>query len=176
MIKPKTVQELPIEAHDMKITIANCCEKASPSFESRKEKGDLKKNFKSPKSYTKESMSVTTSKLIQISEKQREQHPSTRDAGKKCPALKELQEEKYPFPDSDLSRILNDLPEKGIIKLPPSKRPEKAGKSNDPKYYRYHQVVSHPLEKCNILKERKMLLAKDGTIIPDLDEVAKPLI
>ena len=69
-----------------------------------------------------------------------------RDAGKKCLTLKELQEKKYPFPDLDLSGMLDDLLEKGIIELPPSKRPEEAGKTNDPKYCRYHSRQSPPIK------------------------------
>jgi len=67
-----------------------------------------------------------------------------REAGKKRPTLKELQEKKYRFPDLDLSGMMDELLEKGIIELPPSKRPEESGRTNDPKYYRYHRVVSHP--------------------------------
>ena len=66
--------------------------------------------------------------------------------------------------------MLDDLLEKGIIELSPSKRPEESGRTNDPKYCRYHQVVSHPLKKCITLKQRIMQLAKDGTIILDVDE------
>jgi len=69
--------------------------------------------------------------------------------------------------------MLDDLLEKGIIELPPSKRPEEAGRANDLKYYRYHQVVNHLLENCITLKERIMQLAKDGTIILDLNEAAE---
>jgi len=160
----------------MEMTIANRRVKASPTFEARKEKGNLKKTFKSSKSSAKESMSITTSEPIRILEKQRAEekpHPSVRGAGKKRPTLKELQEKKYNhFPDSDLSGMLDDLLEKGIIELPPSKRPKKSRRTNDPKYCRYHRVVNHPLEKCITLKERIMQLAKDGTIIRDLEEAA----
>jgi len=75
----------------MEMTRANNRRKASPAFEARKEKGDLRKKFKSSKSLTKESMLVT-GKPIRISVKQRaeeKQHPSTRDAGKKHPTLKD---------------------------------------------------------------------------------------
>jgi len=121
-------------------------------------------------------MSVTTSEPIRISGKQRTKEkprPSMRDAGKKRPTLKELQEKKYPFPDSNSSGMLDDLLEKGITELPPSKRPEESGMTNDPKYFGYHRVVSHPLEKCFTLKKRIMQLAKDGTIILDLEEAAE---
>ena len=104
MSKPRTFQELATKAYDMEMTIANCRVKASPTFEAKKEKGDLKKTFKSSKSSTKESMSVLTSDPIRISGKQRIEErscPSMKEAGKKRPTLKELQEKKYPFPDSD---------------------------------------------------------------------------
>ena len=160
----------------MEMTIANHRVKASPTFEARKQKGDLKKTFKSSKSSTEESMSVTTSEPIRNSGKQRVEQkpcPSMRDAGKKCPTLKEFQEKKHPFSDSNLSEMLDDLLEKGIIELPTSKRHEESGRTNNPKYYRYDRVVSHPLAKCITLKERIMQLAKDGTIILDLDEAAE---
>jgi len=47
MSKPSTFPELAIKAHDMEMTITNRRMKASPTFEARKEKGDLKKTFKS---------------------------------------------------------------------------------------------------------------------------------
>jgi len=69
--------------------------------------------------------------------------------------------------------MLDDLLEKGIIELPSSIRPEEAGRVNDPKYCRYHRVISHPLEKCIALNKRIMQLAQDGTIILELDEAAE---
>ena len=38
---------------------------------------------------------------------------------------------------------------------------------------RYHRVISHPIEKCIMLKERIMQLAKDEKIILDLDDTVK---
>jgi len=173
--KPRTFQELTTNMYNMDMTIVNYRGKASPTFEARKEKGDSKKNFKFSKSSTKESMSVTTREPIRILGKQRaeeKQCQSTRNAGKKHPTVKELQEKKHPFSDSDFPRMLDDLLEKGIIELPLSKRLEETGKTNDPKYCRYHRVVSHPLEKCIMLKERIIQLAKDGINILDSDEAA----
>jgi len=63
--------------------------------------------------------------------------------------------------------------EKGIIELPLSKRPEEAGKINNPKYCRYYRVIDHPLEKCITLKEHIMQLSRDGTIILDLDDAVE---
>jgi len=53
--------------------------------------------------------------------------------------LKELQEKKYPFPDSDLSGMLDDLLQNGVIELLESKRPEEAARVTDPKYCSYHR-------------------------------------
>ena len=44
---------------------------------------------------------------------------------------------------------------------------------NDQNYYHYHQIVSHLVEKCFILKELIMKLAKQGRIHLDFDEVVK---
>ncbi|KAK9732639.1 hypothetical protein RND81_04G012300 [Saponaria officinalis] len=69
--------------------------------------------------------------------------------------------------------MLDDLLEKKVIEFPESKRPNEAGRTADPKYCRYHRVVSHPLEKCITLKEKIMQLAKDGKILLDLDDAAE---
>ena len=79
----------------------------------------------------------------------------------------------YPFPDSDVSGMLNDLLEKKIIKLLECKRPEEMGHTNNPKYYKYHRVVSHPVEKCFVLKDIIIRLAKEGKILLDLDETVE---
>jgi len=68
--------------------------------------------------------------------------------------------------------MLDDLLQNEVFKLPESKCPE-ARRVTDPKYYQYHRVVSHPLEKCITLKERIMQLAKDRKIILDLDHTVE---
>jgi len=52
--------------------------------------------------------------------------------------------------------MLDDLLENVIIELPVPKRPKEAGRTTNPKYYHYHKVISHLLEKCITLKERTM--------------------
>ena len=47
------------------------------------------------------------------------------------------------------------------------------GRVNDPNYCHYHQIVSHPMEKCFILKDLIMKLAKQRRIHLDLDEIVK---
>jgi len=87
--------------------------------------------------------------------------------------LKEIQEKKYPFPDSDLSGMLDDLLKNKITELPEAKWVEEAEMTNDLKYYHYHRVISHPLEEYINLKERIMQLDKDGRFILDLHDTAE---
>jgi len=173
MSKLRTFQELATKAHDKEMTIASCRNKSSSSSDSRKDKGEFNKNLKSSKSSSKEFMVVSSGEPIRISGKPKYENKKSgfsKDTGKKRPTLKELQKKKYPFPGSDLLGMLDNLLENGVIKLPQSKRPEETGRVTDLKYYRYHRVISHSLEKYITLKERIMKLARDGKIILDLDD------
>ena len=87
--------------------------------------------------------------------------------------LKELEEKKYHFPDSDVPSMLEDLLQKKVIELPECKRPEEMGHVNDPNYCHYHRIISHSVEKCFILKDLIMKLVKQGRIHLDLDEVVE---
>ena len=69
--------------------------------------------------------------------------------------------------------MLDNLLEKWDIQLPEPKRPIEVGRTTSPKYYRYHRTVSHPLERCVMLKERIMWLIYDGTIILYLDDIVE---
>ena len=176
MSKPRTFQELATKAHDMEVTIASRRTNSFYSTESKRDKVEFDKNVNFSKGMTKEAMSTSTSQPIRILEKPKlggKKSSSFKVVSNKRPTLKELQEKKYPFPDSDLSGMLDDLLEKGVIELPEPKRTEEVGRTADPKYCRYHRIVSHPLEKCVTLKERIMRLAEEGRIILDLDETVE---
>ena len=54
-----------------------------------------------------------------------------KDAIKRNPLLKELKEKKYLSPYADLSRMLDDLLEKGIIQLPKLNRLAEIGSWED---------------------------------------------
>ena len=86
--------------------------------------------------------------------------------------LRELEQKTYPFPDSDMAAMLDDLLEKEVIELPEYKRPEEMHRVNDPKYCKYHRIVGHPVGKCFILKELIMRLAQQGRIELDLEDTA----
>ncbi|KAA0062704.1 retrotransposon gag protein [Cucumis melo var. makuwa] len=69
--------------------------------------------------------------------------------------------------------MLEQSIEKQLIQLPECKRPEQAGKVDDPNYCKYHRVISHPVEKCFVLKELIQKLACENKIELDIDEVAQ---
>jgi len=58
-----------------------------------------------------------------------------KDARRRCAILKEIQEKKYPFLDSDLIGMLDDLLKKGVIQLLKAKRLEKVWRTADPLSY-----------------------------------------
>ena len=89
------------------------------------------------------------------------------------PTLKELHEKKYQSLNSNLLGMVDDLLEKGVIQLLEPNSSEEIGRTVDPKYCRYHRIVSHPLEQCISLKERIMRLIEVGIIILNLDKVVE---
>ena len=67
--------------------------------------------------------------------------------------------------------MLDELLKSKLIQLPKSKRPEEANQVNDPNYCKYHRLISHPIEKCFVLKDKIMELHKEGKVEFD-DEAA----
>ncbi|KAL2470500.1 Cornifin domain-containing protein [Abeliophyllum distichum] len=57
-----------------------------------------------------------------------------------------------------------------IIELPAPKRPEEAGQVDHPKYCRFHQIISHPVERCFVLKDIIVRLDKENKIKLETDE------
>ncbi|KAL2542684.1 Uncharacterized protein Adt_03662 [Abeliophyllum distichum] len=78
--------------------------------------------------------------------------------------LKKLEEKEYPFSDYGVSGILDQLVEQKIIELPEPKRPEEAGQVDHPKYCRFHQIISHPVQRCFVLKDLIVRLDKENKI------------
>ena len=72
--------------------------------------------------------------------------------------LEGIREKKYHFPNSDVPSMLEDLLQKKVTKLPKYKHLEEMGHVNDPNYCHYHRIVSHPVEKCFVLKDLIMKL------------------
>ena len=74
------------------------------------------------------------------------------------------QEKQYPFLESDVSPMFDELLKLKLIELPEMKRPEEASRVEDPNYCKYHRLISHPIEKCFVFKDRVMALARNGKI------------
>ena len=77
----------------------------------------------------------------------------------------------YPFPDSDISRMLDDLLKANIIELSEVKRPEEANQVDNPNYCKYHRLISHLVDKCFVLKDKIMRLHENRDIV-FYDEIA----
>ncbi|XP_050133202.1 uncharacterized protein LOC126609295 [Malus sylvestris] len=68
-------------------------------------------------------------------------------------SLKERKEVKYSFDDEDVGTIFDELLAAKMITLLEPKRPAEVNKIDDPKYCRYHRLISHTIEDCYILKD-----------------------
>ncbi|KAA0067356.1 retrotransposon gag protein [Cucumis melo var. makuwa] len=62
---------------------------------------------------------------------------------------------------------------KQLIQLSKCKRLEQAGKVDDSNYCKNHLVINHPIEKCFMLKELILRLAREKKIELDLEEIAQ---
>ncbi|XP_070049532.1 uncharacterized protein [Nicotiana tomentosiformis] len=141
-IKLSTFEELATRAHDMELSMASTGNERLPIYEPRK--GNDKQ---------------------EVNKKQSTKSTSFQDKLSGKLTLKEIQEKEYSFLDSDVPAIFEELLELNLIELPEMKRPNEAGKTDDQNYYKYHRVVSHPLEKCFVFKEKVMDLDREKKIV-----------
>ncbi|KAA0039522.1 ty3-gypsy retrotransposon protein [Cucumis melo var. makuwa] len=88
--------------------------------------------------------------------------------------IKEIQEKVHPFPDSNIADMLEQLLEKQLIQMLECRRPEQVGKVDDPNYCKYHRVITYPVEKCFVLKELILRLAREKKIELDLEKEVTP--
>ncbi|KAL0283785.1 UNVERIFIED_CONTAM: hypothetical protein Sangu_2868100 [Sesamum angustifolium] len=75
-----------------------------------------------------------------------------------------MQVREYPFLDSDVFEIFDDLLEANIIDLPEMKRPEEVERKDDPRYCKYHRLVGYTIQNCFVFKDKVMQLARQGKI------------
>ncbi|KAL0292071.1 UNVERIFIED_CONTAM: hypothetical protein Scaly_2606500 [Sesamum calycinum] len=136
-IKSRNFEKLATRAHDMELSIAN--HKTAFSIDDqRKDKKDLKRRWKFTIPKVKESMAIKMAPVkISFNDRKKLEKPedqrTTND--RRRPMSKELQEKEYPFPDSNVPYIFDELLERKLIELPESKRPDEAVKVKYPKYF-----------------------------------------
>ena len=76
--------------------------------------------------------------LVRDKKKEVKELELTQENERRWFTLKEFEEKKYHFHDSDVPNMLEDLLQKKVIELPECKRLEEMGRVNDLNYCDYH--------------------------------------
>ncbi|KAL2491905.1 Uncharacterized protein Adt_27533 [Abeliophyllum distichum] len=158
---PYSFEELATRAHDLEIQIARHGSYLPSDLRDKKDqKKEIKRVGKSGK--PKEAMTISTVPTKITFQKpgsnpypkpKLEFRPNKVQVQRKgLHTLKELKENKYPFSDSQVSGILDQLLKQKIIELSIPTRLEEAGQVDHLKYCRFHEIISHPVERCFVLE------------------------
>ena len=130
----------------MEFNIANHGAKKDLIVDQQRERHNGKASDKNSIKPIQESMMVNTTPIkILVQDKKNEvKKVGPTQENERCRfTLKELEEKKYHFLDSDVPSMLEDLLQKNVIKLPKCKRLEEMSCVNDLNYCHYHRIVSH---------------------------------
>ncbi|XP_031131677.1 uncharacterized protein LOC116033061 [Ipomoea triloba] len=170
-IKPKSFEELSSRAHDMELSIearGGLDVLNMPNSSKAPAKQEFKRGNKPfPKQEKKEAMTVKATPMTvftKANERPRSRPSAGSSRGGRRPTLVERQEKTYPFLDSDVSPMFDELLKLRLIELPEMRRPDEASRVNDPNYCKYHRLLGHSIEQCFIFKNKVMALARDGKI------------
>ncbi|KAA0063852.1 ty3-gypsy retrotransposon protein [Cucumis melo var. makuwa] len=115
-IKPRTFEELATRTHDMELSIANRGEKDFLVQRTRSDKNEINDTKKIANSVANDSMVVQETPLKSFSKRKETKYERNHDGDeKRCPTLRERKKKVYPFPDSDVVDMLEQLIEKQLI-------------------------------------------------------------
>ncbi|GAA0158685.1 hypothetical protein LIER_15643 [Lithospermum erythrorhizon] len=120
----------------------------------------------------KKDVHTITSKSTKFSFKTKRTEGGLNLGDSKRLTMKEMQAKEYPFFESDIPRIFEELLKAKMIKLPKAKRLEEAKRSTEPNYCKYHRILGHPIKKCFVFKEKFMDLVRQGAILLEEDKVS----
>ncbi|KAL0307925.1 UNVERIFIED_CONTAM: hypothetical protein Sangu_3002800 [Sesamum angustifolium] len=154
--KEESFEELATRAHDMELSMIASGVEGSPVQELRrnKEKQEMKKGGK-----PFESMPVNVA-LFKLKSSAKDNVATRNNVHYERPqrklTLKEMQAKEYPFLDSDVPGIFDDLLEANLIDLPKMRQPEEAKRKDDSKYCKYHRLVGHAIQDCFMFKDKVM--------------------
>ncbi|KAL0286122.1 UNVERIFIED_CONTAM: hypothetical protein Sradi_7156400 [Sesamum radiatum] len=165
-ILPRSFEELATRAHEMDLSMIASGVEGRPvqKLHRNKEKQEVKKGGKPfSKALSKESMAVNVVPFKLKSTAKDNVAPKNNvryERPQRKLTLKEMQAREYPFLDSDVPGIFDNLLEANLIDLPEMKRSEEAKQKDDLKYCKYHRLVGHAIQDYFVFKDKVIQLAR----------------